>query len=362
MSDTVDQTTPTATGDGARARLPPNQALLPERRWPVVGESAPRPDDAPWTVSVAGLVATPMTLDLETLRGRYPAVAPVLDIHCVTRWSKFDMRFEGVRLADLLAEAGPLPATRFVSFVARSARGHSTSLPLADALDLDAIIAFTANGAPLAQEHGGPVRMVVPGRYFYKSVKWLERIDLLAEDRLGYWEGETGYHNRADPWAEERYIASGLSPVKLKKALQARDLSGQDLLSLEADTIDLTGLAARGALLRNARFRQARLSGADFTNANLSNAHLQGADLSGAVFRGADVEGADFRGADLRGADFTGASLFGCTFTDEPGAAEAWGPAVLDATTVVEAHQLERLSEAQAGFLETLLVHTGASQ
>lgn len=343
-----------ALSDEERARrVPPNQALLPPRRWPVVGEAAPRPDDAPWTVTVAGLVERPLTLSLDALQA-LPAEDRVVDIHCVTRWSKLDARFAGVPLAALLDRAGLLPEARFLSFVARSPRSHSTSLPLGTALDLGAFVALGHDGGPLPVEHGGPVRMVVPGRYFYKSVKWLERIDVLAEDRLGYWEAETGYHNNADPWREERYIVAGMKKHELRRLIESRDISGRELLSMTADRMDLAGLKAAAALLRNVSFREAVLRDADFGGANLSNGHLEGADLRGARFVDADVEGADFRGADLRGADFTGASLFGASFAPEPGD-DRGAPALVDGTTRIAAAQLDALSEAQAVFLRRAL-------
>src|SRR3546814_5334951 len=104
--------------------------------------------------------------------------------------------------------------------------------------------------------------MVVPGRYFYKSVKWLERVEALAEDRLGYWEAETGYHNNADPWREERSIVDGVQKMELRALIQARDFSGRDLLSMNADGMDLAGLKETGGLLRHGSLRNATLRGA----------------------------------------------------------------------------------------------------
>jgi hypothetical protein len=264
-------------------------------------------------------------------------------------------RFGGVPLATLLEAAGPLPSARFISFVARSERNHSTSLPLQTALELNALIALTWQGEPIAVSHGGPLRVVVPGRYFYKSLKWLERIDLLAEDRLGYWEGEAGYHNMADPWKEQRYIASGWGAREARELLAGRDISGKSLLGLSAAQLDLTGLKASGAVLRNADFRGARLKEACFDGANLSNAHLESADLRRASFRcqegrPADLEGANFHGADLRGADLAEASLFGATFY-EAGESSVPG-ARLDATTRVGASGLEQLTPAQRQYVE----------
>jgi DMSO/TMAO reductase YedYZ molybdopterin-dependent catalytic subunit len=335
--------------------LPPHQQLAAPGKWPVVGERAPARRSDPWRVAIGGLVALPRSWTLEQLRA-LPAVERVLDIHCVTRWTKLAVPFGGVPLRLLLEECRPLPEARFVSFVARSERNHSTSLPLADALGLDTLIALTAEGRPLEEGHGGPVRTVVPGRYFFKSVKWLERIDLLAEDRLGYWEAEAGYHNVADPWKEQRYLAANLDRREVRELLARRDFSGRDLRGIEAGGLDLTGLAARAALLRDAHFERAVLCRACFDGANLSNAHLEGADLRGATFAGGDVEGADFRGADLRGADFTGASLFGASFCPEPGDDEGWGPARLDRTTRADAAALDTLLPRQQTFVREALV------
>jgi DMSO/TMAO reductase YedYZ molybdopterin-dependent catalytic subunit len=334
--------------------LPPHQQLAAPGKWPTVGERAPARRADPWQVSVTGLVACPRSWTLDQLRS-LPAVECVIDIHCVTRWTKPGVPFGGVLLRHLLDLCRPLPEARFVSFVARSERNHSTSLPLADALELDTLVALTAEGRPLDESHGGPVRTVVPGRYFYKSLKWLERVELLAEDRLGYWEAEAGYHNVADPWREQRYLAAHLDRREVREFLARREFSGRDLRGIEAGGLDLTGLAARGALLRDAHFERAVLRGACFDGSNLSNAHLEGADLRGATFLGGDVEGADFRGADLRGADFTGASLFGATFCPEPGDIAGWKPAQIDRTTRLDAAALDALTPNQQAFVRGAL-------
>ncbi len=335
------------------ATLPPNQALASPHKWPLVGEHAPRPSPAPWSLTIDGLVDHPRTWSLAELRA-LPQRDFTTDIHCVTRWSKLGMRFSGLPLADLLAACGPVPAARFASFTARSARDHSTSLPLADALELGAFIAFTANGAELAVKHGGPMRTIVPGRYFYKSLKWLERIELLPQDRLGWWEDHAGYHNNADPVYEQRYVSRQHDRRAIMAMIQRRDLSGQDLLGLQAPGISLGGLNAVGALLRDADFRGALLNAANFTQANLSNAHFDRADLRDASFRDADLEGSSFLGADLRGTDFSGASLFGATFCPEPAETEA-KPARHDHTTRFQPDQLEALTERQINFLTSRL-------
>lgn len=322
--------------------LPPNQELAAPHKWPVVGERAPRADDSPWTITVGGLVEREVTWTLDELLAR-PLVTRTVDIHCVTRWSKLGATFEGIPLAALLAGAGLLPEAQYLSFVARSERNHSTSLPLAEALALETLVAFRYEGLPLEPIHGGPVRTVVPGRYFYKSLKWLERIEVLGADRLGYWEGEAGYHNGADPWREERYISSSIDRLLAQKLVASRDFRDRDLLSLNVSHLDLSGLQAQRALLRNAEFRETGLRHADFTDANLSNAHLHRADLRDARFLRCDVEGANFEGADLRGADFTDASLFGATFTG----------AVIDGSTRFEGDSLSALSPLQRAYIES---------
>ena len=333
--------------------LPPGQQLAAPGKWPLVGERAPRgatPDGIPpanaepWRVSIAGQVERQCAYQLDELRS-LGTVRQAIDIHCVTRWSKLAVEFVGVPLATLVAQACPTTEARYVSFVARSERDHSTSLPLSEALSLGALVALEAEGRPLPVEHGGPVRMIVPGRYFYKSLKWLERIELLASDRLGYWEREAGYHNRADAWREERYLAPALSKREMAAVLATRDFSNRDLRSIDARGHDLTGLIARGALLRDADFRDCLLRAACFDGANLANAHLQGADLRGASFVSADLEGTDFISADLRGADLRGASLFGATFR---GDGDSSSPAVLDGTTLIDATSLEQLTPLEA--------------
>ncbi len=335
--------------------LPPNQQLAAPGKWPIVGEQSSQMTADPWGVAIEGLVTRPRSWSLNELQ-TLPQVERVIDIHCVTRWSKPGVRFAGVPLSTLLDACEPQPDARFISFVARSERNHSTSLPLSEALGLGTLVALTCEGVSLPPEHGGPVRTVVPGRYFYKSLKWLERIELLAQDRLGYWEAEAGYHNRADPWCEERYMAPNLDRREVARLLQARDFAERDLRSLDAAGMDLAGLNARGARLRDASFRRSNLRGADFTSANLSNAHLEGADLRDVCFRDADVEGADFRGADLRGADFRGASLFGATFVGEDALSDA---ARLGSSTQVEPESLAKLTPIQGAFVRAALRSTG---
>ncbi|MFO0912046.1 MAG: molybdopterin-dependent oxidoreductase [Pirellulales bacterium] len=329
----------------ALAQLPPGQQLVARDKWPVIGERSPLQSDRPWTLTVQGLVSQPTTWSCDELLRR-PRVDRVIDIHCVTRWSRLQVPMSGVPLALLLAEAQPLPEARFVRFVARSERAHDSSLSLAVVRETDPLIAITADGAPLSQEHGGPFRLAVPGRYFYKSVKWLEEIELLAEDRLGYWESEAGYHNQADPWLEQRYATRLLPGAEVAERLIAGQFDDTHLLGLQAAGGQWLRFSARRAVLRNAKFDGCRLMEADFTGANLSNGSFVGADLRGANFAAADVEGADFSGADLRGADLASASVFGVTLGG-PGQA-----AVIDATTRWPADVLEQLTPDQIAYLQ----------
>jgi DMSO/TMAO reductase YedYZ molybdopterin-dependent catalytic subunit len=322
----------------AGALLPPGQQLAAEAKWPIVGERLPAPSNQPWQLRLSGQVENPLTLSLDDLRS-LPQIERTVDIHCVTRWSKLAMRFGGVELSALLARANPKSTARFVSFVARSERGHSTSLSLRDALRLGTLLALTWDGAPLPVEHGGPLRTIVPGRYFYKSVKWLRTIELLAEDRLGYWEAEAGYHNVADPWRQQRYVAPAVSKGQAAAIVAKRDLAGLALRGLDLRGHALPGLKAAAAILRDARFDACDLRGADFQLANLCNARFRRADLRGAKFNGAGLEGVDFAGADLRQADLSGASLLAASFFDP----RAGLGATIDQTTSLDLAGLDDL-------------------
>lgn len=337
-------------------RLPPGQQWAAAGKWPLVGQRPPSHlPDGPWQVEVAGLAERPQRWSLEALAGLGRA-EQVIDIHCVTRWSKPGVRFTGVALAALLAHCRAAPEAAFVRFIAYGPDGHDTSLPLVDALRLNTLLAWRCDGAPLALEHGGPVRVVVPNRYFYKSLKWLVRIELAASDRLGYWEREAGYHNTADPWRQQRYMAPALDRRMVRDALARRSFAGLELRSIDARGRDLTGLDARGAVLRDGDFGGAVLRQACFDGANLSNARFTRADLREATFRMADVEGADFSAADLRGADFRGATLTAATFLSAPapGAAQAGkalSGAQIDAKTRFSAESLDQLMPQQQQFV-----------
>jgi DMSO/TMAO reductase YedYZ molybdopterin-dependent catalytic subunit len=181
-------------------RLPPGQREV--KNWPVL-DLGVQPDVQParWRLGVDGLVEEKLDLDWTAFMA-LPRTELVSDIHCVTAWSRYDNSWTGVATRDLLALARPLAEARFV--VCHSHDGYTTNLPLAEFAAEDALIVHAWDGKPLPREHGGPARVVVPRLYFWKSAKWVKRIELIAEDRPGFWE-ERGYHDNGDPWREERY-------------------------------------------------------------------------------------------------------------------------------------------------------------
>ena len=182
------------------ARLPPGQYLT--EKWPVLhAGDVPDVDVTTWTLTVSGEVESPLTLGYDELRA-LPATEVTTDIHCVTRWSRFDAGFKGVHWRELAALCRPRPTARFA--IARAEHGFTANVPLAALEDEHALVAYEADGEPLTAEHGGPVRLVIPTRYFWKSAKWLTGIELSSVDKPGFWE-RYGYHNDADFWKEQRY-------------------------------------------------------------------------------------------------------------------------------------------------------------
>lgn len=181
-------------------RVPPGQFYTP--RWPVLHQGDV-PEFAPetWNFRVWGLVAAPRAWSWEEFQ-RLPAIESAGDLHCVTRWSTLDHQWHGVAPAAIVAITNPLPAARFV--LLHGEGGYTANLPLETFLAPDVVLATGHDGAPLSAEHGAPLRAVVPGRYAWKSVKWLRGVEFLAEDRPGFWEGY-GYSRSADPWQEERF-------------------------------------------------------------------------------------------------------------------------------------------------------------
>ena len=181
-------------------RLPPGQHLV--KNWPVLDlGQQPQVSQASWRLEVRGLVETPLTLTWSAFQALEQSTR-LSDIHCVTTWSRYDNQFEGLATRDLLMACQPRDEARFV--VLHSHDGYTTNLSIEDFAAEDALLAHSWSGQPLDQEHGGPVRLVVPHLYFWKSAKWLQRIEFLDHDAPGYWEVR-GYHNRGDPWKEQRY-------------------------------------------------------------------------------------------------------------------------------------------------------------
>jgi DMSO/TMAO reductase YedYZ molybdopterin-dependent catalytic subunit len=182
------------------ARLPPGQHLT--EKWPVLhAGTVPHTDLATWTFRVWGEVEEPAELTWNQLNA-LPRSAHTQDIHCVTRWSRFDSQFEGVHWRELEKLVRPSASARFA--IAHAEQGFTSNVPIEFLRDENALLATHADGEPLTPDHGWPLRLVIPGKYFWKSAKWLRGIELSATDKPGFWE-RYGYHNDADPWREERY-------------------------------------------------------------------------------------------------------------------------------------------------------------
>ena len=299
--------------------LPPGQ--IETKRFPVVGERAPSEelaDPTTWRVKVAGLVARPTTLTLDDYR-QIATESVEFDIHCVTSWSRLGSTWTGVPLRKLIEAASPLPEARFISFSAYSTRNHHTSIPLDLALESSWLV-HEFEGEPLAPEHGGPVRVVTPGRYFYKSIKWVREVELLAEDRLGWWETNSSYHNNADPWpGNERFTTGSLRPEQLQRFLTADRYDkyrGKVMLGLDLRAWSAAGADLRRLYLKMCDLSGVDLSGSDLRASNLSLSNLTGANLRAANLSGSDLEGADFTGADLTGADLSGTALSATRFDE----------------------------------------------
>ena len=181
-------------------KLPPGQSLT--QKWPVlhVG-SIPRFNPAAWDFYIWGLVKQPKRFTWEEFSA-LPTVQQVSDMHCVTRWSKFDSTFEGILMAEVMKHVELLPEAKYV--MVHADPGYTTNLPVDELLGDDVMFALKYEGQPLAPEHGYPVRLLVPKLYLWKSAKWVRGLEFMAEDQPGFWE-QYGYHNHGDPWKEERY-------------------------------------------------------------------------------------------------------------------------------------------------------------
>ena len=191
----------------AKGRLPAGQSLT--LKWPVLhAGDVPVFDPAGWDFRVGGLVAAPLALTYEAFLA-LPRVEVVSDFHCVTRWSTFDNRWEGVAFREILSRVQPAAAATHVMVLGHRGPvryGYATNVPLADLDRRDVVLAFRRNGEDISPEHGWPLRLVVPHLYAWKSAKWVRGLIFMDADQPGYWE-KLGYHMRGDPFAEERYGA-----------------------------------------------------------------------------------------------------------------------------------------------------------
>lgn len=187
-------------------RLPPNQKAIQSildwgTQHPGIVGDLPHVKKGDWELTIDGEVENPMTLDWETFT-TLPQVESVSDFHCVEGWSVLDQRWEGVLFKTLANEVKLKPNAKYVWF--ESYDTYTTNLPLEKLMDDDVIVAHKLNGEDLPQPLGGPVRLMVPKLYAYKSPMWLRKITFMLEDKLGYWESGI-YSNTADPWKNDRY-------------------------------------------------------------------------------------------------------------------------------------------------------------
>jgi DMSO/TMAO reductase YedYZ molybdopterin-dependent catalytic subunit len=186
-------------GDGS-ARVPPGQVLTD--KFPVLTYGGtPRVEPATWRFRVWGLVAEEREWDWDAFLA-LGSVEQVCDVHCVTRWSKLDTRWKGVPFNTVLAQLAPLPSADHV--MVHCFGGYTTNMRLDELTDEDVMFAYAFDGRPLEREHGGPMRLLVPKLYFWKSAKWVSGLEFMAGNRPGFWE-QYGYHMHGDPWTEERF-------------------------------------------------------------------------------------------------------------------------------------------------------------
>ena len=191
-------------------RLPPGQIVTV--KWPVLHYgTVPKVDLATWRFRVWGAVEQPFEITWDELMA-LPRQETVCDIHCVTRWSRYDNVFGGIPVRSIVQRAKVKPEARFV--LVHAEQGYTTNVPLPD-LDRPAnLLALTHNGSDLDPEHGGPARLLIPHLYLWKSAKWVRGFEFLEEDYPGFWE-QNGYHKRGEPWAEERYGRP--DPVRMRR-------------------------------------------------------------------------------------------------------------------------------------------------
>jgi DMSO/TMAO reductase YedYZ molybdopterin-dependent catalytic subunit len=204
--------------DPAR-RTPPGQVLT--TKWPVLTYGlTPRFDPKKWSFRCFGLVEQEVSWTWEEFQA-LPRALVTCDIHCVTRWSRLDNRFEGVHIREIIKRVRPKPEAKYVMIHADP--DYTTNLALSDLVDDDVLLALRHDGRDLTSAHGGPLRLVVPKLYFWKSAKWVRGLEFLDVNPPGFWE-VNGYHMHADPWAEERYADQETHAMQTMRAEAARHL------------------------------------------------------------------------------------------------------------------------------------------
>ena len=203
-------------------RLPPGQVVT--QKWPVLTYGGtPRVDLATWTFRCYGLVEQEVSWTWREFL-ELPRVQVLSDIHCVTRWSRYDNRWEGVSVREILSRVRV--STKAVAVMTHTQEGYTSNIPLSEIAGEDTLLAYKHDGGDLPPEHGGPCRLVVPKLYFWKSAKWIRSFEFLDVNAPGFWE-DNGYHLHADPWKEERYSGEETDAMQRMRSEAARRLRGR---------------------------------------------------------------------------------------------------------------------------------------
>ena len=316
-------------------QMPPGQVLT--RRFPVTGEkSADRIlTDGNYFLEVLPPAGDPSRFTLADIMS-LPAESGVVDIHCVTSWSRPGMSYKGASLMSVTEAAGIQPGDLknfpWVRFEAWSERNHDTSLPVEFALE-NSWLVYEMDGKPLEPSHGYPLRLFTPSRYFYKSLKWVRLIEFLSQDLLGFWERTSAYHNVGRPWEEERFEGQSMTRAEDVAAFKNIDDFSSYRYSHSNPKVFLKAnlsewkpksLNLSRMHIKASNFRNANLEGVNFSDSNLTLSRFHGANLRNADFRGADLEGADFSGADLTGAHFSDNPMSAVKFTHQGTPLAGW--------------------------------------
>lgn len=310
--------------DPTQSQIPPGQTVT--RKFPVTGEKK----------ASKVLTKENYRLILESLGGDFssltykdivslPSETQTFDIHCVTSWSRLHTTFTGIRLGKFLEsqniKKNIIEELPYVQFEAYSERLHDTSLPLDFAWDGSWLV-YEIDNLPLTPQHGFPIRIITPSRYFYKSLKWLKKIRLIKNDRLGFWERNSSYHNDGNPWMEQRFdqsVVESAEEIKQFKNLDSFESfqppnKPKVFLKCRFDNWEPKSKDLRFLQLKSCYFTGAKLSGIDFSDTNLTLSKFNHADISNACFNNSDLEGADFSKATLKNTTFNNNSMSATTF------------------------------------------------